>query len=486
MKKTLLFFGLLMLVLPIKAQDFQDYKNKKRQEMERYRDSINQNYDDYRRRANEEYARFMRERWETFQLQSGEPTPVLPEPPRPFEYNKDMPIPDLPNPIPYKPIPTPKPSPIQPVKRPDVPKPSPVPSTTEYEFTCYGTTCMVNLDKSMKFKLKDASETAVSDAWLHLSSPQSDALLDDCLRLRSELTLGDWAYYCLLRDLSERFLGKATDEAMLMQVYLLAQSGYKVRIGNKNGHLVGFAPFDGIIYERCCINYQGERLYALGTNERGATYMFNKAFSKNERIMSLRMPCPPKFAYQATSNREFKSERYPELSVTFSTNKNLMDFYEGYPKCMWTNYCWAGLSEEVKAKLYPVLRKGIEGKSQIEAANRLINFVQTAFDYKTDQSQFGYERTLFADETFFYPYSDCEDRAVLFSILVHDLLGLDVVLLSYPEHMATAVHFTEELSGSYFTFEGKTYFICDPTYIGANVGMCAPRFINLSPEVYKL
>jgi hypothetical protein len=66
------------------------------------------------------------------------------------------------------------------------------------------------------------------------------------------------------------------------------------------------------------------------------------------------------------------------------------------------------------------------------------------------------------------------------------LLGLDVVLLSYPEHMATAVHFTEELSGSYFTFEGKTYFICDPTYIGANVGMCAPRFINLSPEVYKL
>lgn len=486
MKRAFLFFGLLMLVLPLKAQDYQDYKRQKQAEMERYKDSVKRDYDDYRRRANEEYARFMRERWDEFQLLKGEPAPVFPEPPRPYEYNKDTPIPNLPNPIPYKPISTPKPSPLQPIKRPDVPKPSPIPSSAEYEFTCYGTTCMVSLDKRLKFRLKDASETAVADAWLHLSSPQSDALLDDCLRLRSELALGDWAYYCLLRDLSESLLGKATDEAMLMQVYLLAQSGYKVRIGNKNGRLVALMPFDDIIYERCCIHYQGDRLYVLGTNERGSTYMFNKAFSKNERVMSLRMSCPPKFAYQATDSREFKSERYPELSVTLSANKNLKDFYEDYPKCMWTNYSWAGLSEDLKAKLYPVLRKNIEGKSQIEAANRIINFVQTAFDYMTDQSQFGYERTLFADETFSYPYSDCEDRAILFSILVHDLLGLDVVLLEYPGHLATAVAYSEELSGYYLEYGGKRYYVCDPTYIGANVGLCMPQYVNTSPEVYKL
>ena len=49
----------------------------------------------------------------------------------------------------------------------------------------------------------------------------------------------------------------------------------------------------------------------------------------------------------------------------------------------------------------------IQGKKQSEAANILINFVQTAFDYKTDGDQFGYEKPFFVDELFYYPYSDC-------------------------------------------------------------------------------
>ncbi len=214
--------------------------------------------------------------------------------------------------------------------------------------------------------------------------------------------------------------------------------------------------------------------------------MFNRKFTDDERVMSLRMACLPKFAYKPTNGRTFTSKRYPELTVSLSVNKNLMDYFEDYPRCVWTNYSWAGLSDEVKAKLYPVLRKSIEGKSQIEAANRIINFVQTAFEYKTDKEQFGYERSLFCDETFYYPYSDCEDRSILFSTLIRDLLGLDVVLLLYPDHLATAVHYTEPLTGCYFEFEGKTYYISDPTYIGANVGLCMPQYLNVSPEVYKL
>lgn len=488
MKRALLFFGLLLLVLPMKAQDYQDYKNKQKQELERYKDSVKQGYDDYRRHANEEYAQFMRERWEEFKAIKGDPKPELPEPPMPFRYDGNSPIPELPNPIPYKPIPTPKPNPIQPIKRPDVPQPSPVPNVNKFSFTCYGTPCEVQLDNSLKFKLKDISENTIADAWLQLSSEYSDLLLYDCLKLRDKLALGDWSYYCLLRDLSVQFLGKNTNEATLMQIYLLAQSGYKVRIGHKKGRLVLLMPFDGTVYEQSCLKFQGERYYVVGDNESGSTSMFNRKFSDNERVMSLRMASPPKFAFKPSTSRTYEAQRYPEISVTLSTNKNLIDFYNGYPFCDWTYYAWAGLSDEVKAKLYPVLRKGIEGKSQIEAANRIINFVQTetAFVYKTDGEQFGYERPLFGDETFFYPYSDCEDRAILFSTLVREILGLDVVLLLYPGHLATAVHYTEPLSGYHFEFEGKTYYVSDPTYIGANVGMCMPQYVNTSPEVYKL
>ncbi len=486
MKRIMIIVAALLFMVPLKAQDYDDWANKEKNKMNRYKDSIKQNYDEFRRKANEEYAQFMRERWEAFKAMKGDPTPELPEPPKPIEFDKNNPIPDLPTPIPYRPIPTPTPSPVQPIKRPNVPQLSPVPAAPEFEFTCYGTSCMVSLDKSLKFKLKEVSENAVADAWLQLSSEKSDALLDDCFDLRDELALGDWAYYCLLRDLSDAFLGKNTDEAILMRIYLLAQSGYKVRIGKKNGHLVPLLAFDDIVYQQCRITMTDGQYYVIGHNEAGTTDVFNRKFMDNERMMSLRMACPPKFTYNSTNGRTFTAKRYPEVTVTLSINKNLMDFYEDYPKCVWTNYSWAGLSDEVKAKLYPMLRKAIEGKSQIEAANRIINFVQTALEYKTDQEQFGYERPLFGDETFYYPYSDCEDRSILFSTLIRDLLGLDVVLLQYPNHLATAVHYTEPLKGCYFEYEGKTYYISDPTYIGADVGMCAPKYIGLSPEVYKL
>ena len=119
---------------------------------------------------------------------------------------------------------------------------TPVPNVNKFSFTCYGTPCEVQLDNSLKFKLKDISENTIADAWLQLSSEYSDLLLDDCLKLSDKLALGDWSYYCLLRDLSEQFLGKNTNEATLMQIYLLAQSGYKARIGHKKGRLVLLLP----------------------------------------------------------------------------------------------------------------------------------------------------------------------------------------------------------------------------------------------------
>lgn len=104
-----------------------------------------------------------------------------------------------------------------------------------------------------------------------------------------------------------------------------------------------------------------------------------------------------------------------------------------------------------------------------------MNFVQTSFDYATDPEQFGAERPLFGDESFYYPYNDCEDRSILYSILVKDLLGLDVVLLEFPGHLATAVHFTKPVSGDYLDIDGDAYTVCDPTYIGAPVGLMMPE-----------
>jgi hypothetical protein len=140
----------------------------------------------------------------------------------------------------------------------------------------------------------------------------------------------------------------------------------------------------------------------------------------------------------------------------------------------------------VKRSLYPVLRNQIVGKSEQDAANLLLNFVQFAFQYKIDEEQFGYERPLFADETFFYPFSDCEDRAILYSVLVRELLGLEVVLLHYPGHLATAVHFNEAVQGDYLMIDGRKFLVCDPTYIGAPIGITMEEYKQTQAKVVRI
>ena len=57
-------------------------------------------------------------------------------------------------------------------------------------------------------------------------------------------------------------------------------------------------------------------------------------------------------------------------------------------------------------------------------------------------------------------------------------MGLEVVLLYYPNHLATAVRFNEDVSGDYLTLKGKKFVVCDPTYVNARVGMTMPKMDN--------
>lgn len=74
---------------------------------------------------------------------------------------------------------------------------------------------------------------------------------------------------------------------------------------------------------------------------------------------------------------------------------------------------------------------------------------------------------------------------MLFSYLVRKLLGLDVVLLDYPNHIATAVCFKGNVGGDYLMVNGRKYTVCDPTYIGASIGMTMPKFKTVAAKVLR-
>ena len=478
-------FAAILVLLPLlsKAQDYNEYVKQQQEKFSAYSDKVNKDFDEYRKKINAEYARYMREKWEAFEAFKAEKFPMGVKPKRQPEKKPDYTPPTIPRIKFDSVVEMPMPTPISP-KLPEIKTiPDYIPI---FSFDFFNTPCKVRLDKLIAFTLKEITEDAIADEWLLLSDGRTDLLVIDCLSLKYDLELCDWAYIVMLEKLSSSILEGRPNEAVLLQMYLLVQSGYKVRIAIADTSLVLLVPFDGKVYEYDYITIDGERFYIMGDKQDYDSYnAFGVAFP-NEQTPSLRIQKLPKLSESTKKYKSFVSERYPEVSVNVSSNKNLMDFLETYPLCTWDYYAYASLSESLKKELYPILRTKIASESVTDAANMLLDFVQTAFEYQTDDEQFGYERPLFGDEIFYYPFSDCEDRSILYSILVHDLLGLDVVLLHFPGHLATAVYFPDEVDGIYLTLEGKKYMVCDPTYIGADIGVCMPEYIEEDYRVYKL
>ena len=72
---------------------------------------------------------------------------------------------------------------------------------------------------------------------------------------------------------------------------------------------------------------------------------------------------------------------------------------------------------------------------------------------------------------------------MLFSWLVHELLGIKVIGLLYPGHMTTAVALKQAKADfSTVKYQGNRYVIADPTYVGASVGMAMPSYEKLEPK----
>jgi hypothetical protein len=70
------------------------------------------------------------------------------------------------------------------------------------------------------------------------------------------------------------------------------------------------------------------------------------------------------------------------------------------------------------------------------------------------------------------------------SWLVRRLLGLDTVVLDYPEHIALAVALPEiEPGDATVSYRGTRYVIADPTYEGSAVGMVMPDLAQVSPRI---
>ena len=344
----------------------------------------------------------------------------------------------------------------------------------------------IYVDKSLKgvCSIGNMREKAVADAYEAMCKADYKPLLADCRQLKKDLKLNDWGVFLFVRDVSNALCADA-NASVVMQQFLLNELGYKSKMARRadRDQMLLFVATDCKMYGRPYFTKDGLNYYNLTSDETCQFYMCQEDSPKAKSNIDMQITNAP-LLNSGMVNSVHKNGA-GTVAVSVDVPKSLMLFYKSMPQCDYSVYVNAKVNPAVADRLLSSLAPIVEGKSETEAANLLINFVQTGFKYATDQEQFGYEKPFFVEELFYYSYCDCEDRSVLYSYLVRNLLKLDVVLLDYPNHIATAVCFNENVSGDFVTVEGKKYIVCDPTYIGASIGKAMPQFKRVAAKVLK-
>ena len=523
MRKSIIIGLLLAATMPLSAQQsaFDQFKQQQSSAFDKFKMDKQAEFDAFRKRVNEEYADFMRQAWQSFPAHEAEkpkkepvvkpieyvetpapqPKPKAEEQPKPQE-DQRPPKEDI------KPVPTSKPTidtkPVQIAVKPKVvvvptPQPAPEPIAPvkpkeepykKVSIGYFGNVVTIGFPQNDNLKLRALEENAIADAWKQLSDSRYDITVSTALEARKANNLCDWAYMKMLQAATEKQYGK-TNEAVLAQAFLMTQSGYRIRLGMENSKLYMLVASLYDIFNMRYYVLDGTKFYNV-SGDKNDYMQITKAKYGKEKSLSMQMTKLPSFGAEPTPKRTLTSRKGVTSAV--SVNKNMIDFFNTYPQACfngdqttrWAAYANTPMEKSIKDMLYPSLKKTITGMTERDAVGILLNWVQTAFEYGYDDQIWGGDRAFFAQETLYYPYCDCEDRAILFSRLIRDLMGLDVVLLYYPGHLAAAVAFTNDVNGDYLLYQNRKYVVCDPTYINAGVGRTMPGMNNQEAQVIAL
>jgi hypothetical protein len=346
----------------------------------------------------------------------------------------------------------------------------------------FGAECSITLTEAHRFKLRSIYEKDVAAAWESLNNSNFDNLIAECTELKESLRLNDWGMYLLVKQLAEEFFGENINESVVLRAFILTDLGYKVRIARANSRLWLMTKTEHNVYNHL-FAFVGKDKYILFDMPAGCKDLYTCNFEfEGEEGLNLSLNDTPALPYAKGTTFTRCNTRNGEM-LQVVPNENLTAFLREYPHVDWSVYAETALSEMTYMQIARLVKQRTANKSEREAVQSILSMIHHFFPYKNDAQQFGYERTFFADELFSYMYSDCEDRSILFCRLVKEILGLDVVLLHYPQHIAAAVHFTTTVSGDHVMVGTDRYVICDATYINSYVGEAMPECKDVAPKI---
>ena len=363
----------------------------------------------------------------------------------------------------------------------------------------YGTKATLPFSTKLALQSRGAKESDVATYFKSIAkfSTETKALWQAIKKQSQAFGLNEWGDFCLLRMVAEAALNNVNDRVLFCFYMLRNEGGYKVKLarGRDSGKLTLLLALDNkkevysYIYFTFKENNRSVKYYSVygGGNAKESIYSYD--FCEQESALRQMRLDFDRTLHIGNCNkyRTLKIKKLgSEIRVPYSTAH--LAFLNDVPMTVFPIYFSSPLSIEAQRALGAKFGALKQKYSQTEIVAILLNFVQTAFAYKTDEDQFGYEKYFYPEEVLGYSYSDCEDRSALFSWLVKTYAGADVIGLQYEGHVATAVCLGDgvSLKGDVFPFAGKKYYVCDPTYINASIGMTMPQFKGKMPKVINL
>jgi len=336
-------------------------------------------------------------------------------------------------------------------------------NTRLYNF--FGTSVALNPVRGYETRLTRIDERQVANYWIQLSKTNYPDFINGLNNNQSVLKLGCWGMYRLILEWANvHFTGQQENEKAVFIVFVLNQAGYKAKLGLVRNSLVVLASFRNAIYGKSYIWDGSDRYYILSEqiiNGHISSYKLN--YERAVSHINLNTGLIPNLAdHTRSTQRNFRDKVY-----SFKYNQNLVDYYHTFPQTDLEVYANIPFSAMARESMESELANDLKGKSATEKLKFLLALIQYGFEYKTDEDQFGYEKYAFAEETLHYPYSDCEDRAIVFCRMVKIFCGLDTLILDYPTHVAAAVKSNEP--GDAIIYNNERYIVCDPSYIGASI-----------------
>lgn len=448
------------------------------QSFDQFRKSILDNYSNYRSEILSQYVKYLDSLWVEYPQYAGVERNPFPKP-------KDIPVVKNIKPLPADEIP-PTPDKMPGVGDTSIPSDeNPVRQVKgKINLSFYGIPLsMSDIDYTIPDNL---SRKTASDLWTYMySEDYHSPVIAEIKRLSTELNLNDYLIFELTQKyVDTKFSSHTSFSRNVLKHFLLSNMGYDIRLAEtESGASLILLPFNQMVYARPFLNIDDKKYFVfsdipLNQNESIYTcFLPSDLFLGDKfelKLNNLKLPYKP---YRYNIN-------YGGITLTGEVNANIYPILYHYPQMPIEGYVQSVVNSDLRRNIVSQFKNLLEKYSDKDKAEKLLHFTQFAFDYATDDEYHGFEKPYFIEEILYYPKCDCEDRAIFYSYLLYNVAGIENHIISYPGHEATSLTLpSEEMKGTSYSYRGKKFFISDPTYIGASIGMCMPDFETMSPDI---